>query len=167
MELREQPPRPTLASRLGEVPHFSGLAVRLARQSGAGERLADWLLKVAVQRGASHYQREVDPTLPPDDPSVSDEEIGIALCLGQHTYDLTYLRVAAQFLSSPRIDPAKLARLAVQERCEPVFHHLAALAARFAPELEPWAYLREHLPARPPFARMRFHIGPEWSATRE
>jgi hypothetical protein len=36
--------------------HISGLAMRLARLSGAGRRLPEWLLRVAVERGASHYQ---------------------------------------------------------------------------------------------------------------
>jgi hypothetical protein len=77
VELKEQPFAPTLASRLGDVPHVSGLLRRIAQISGASERVADWLFKVAVQRGASHYQRQFDPTLPPDSPAVSDEEIGV------------------------------------------------------------------------------------------
>jgi hypothetical protein len=55
------------------------------------------LICVAVQRGANHYTRQFDPTLPPDNPMISDEEIGIALCLEEHPYDLDQLRVAAQF----------------------------------------------------------------------
>jgi len=45
MELKEQPYAPTLAHKLGDTSHVSGLAIRLARQSGAGERLPEWLLK--------------------------------------------------------------------------------------------------------------------------
>ena len=114
-----------------------------------GGRLPEWLLKAAVGRGAAHYRRAFDPSLPPDNPMISDEEIGIALCLGQHPYSLDHLRAAAQLLSSPRVDAAKLSRLAVRERCEPVLLHIAAVAERFAPTLEPWAYLRQHLPPRP------------------
>jgi hypothetical protein len=149
MELKEYPLEATLAHRLGEPAHVSGLAIRLARLSGAGSRLPEWLLKVAVERGAGHYQRDFDSSLPPDDPAVSDEEIGIALCLGQHPYNLDNLRAAAQLLSSPRVDPVALCRLAVQERGEPVLLHIASVAERFAPTLEPWAYLRQHLPPRP------------------
>jgi len=61
VELREQAPTQTLARRLGEVPHVSGLALRLARMSGAGERLPEWLLKTAIARGARLYQRDFDP----------------------------------------------------------------------------------------------------------
>lgn len=149
MELKEQPPLMTLAAKLGRPAHVSGLAIRLGCASGAPDRLPQWLLKVAVERGAKHYQRDFDPTLPPDNPALSDEEIGIALCLGQHPYDLDNLRAAAQLLSSPRVDAAKLCRLAVQERCEAVLGHIAAVAERFAPNLEPWACLRQHLPPGP------------------
>lgn len=149
MELNEQAPVITLARRLATADHVSGLAIRLRRSSGAGERLPDWLLKTAVGRGATHYQREFNPELPPDNPVISDEEIGVALCLGQHPYNLDNLRAATQLLSSPRVDASKLCRLAVQERCEPVLLHIATLAERFAPTLEPWAYLRRHLPFRP------------------
>jgi hypothetical protein len=149
MELKEQPPAATLARRLGDTAHVSGLAIRLARLSGAGDRLPEWLLRTAVERGAKHYQRDFDPSLPPDNPTITDEEIGVALCLGQHPYHLDNLRAAAQFLTSPRVDAARLCRLAVRERCEPVLVHIAAVAERFAAALEPWAYLRQHLPPRP------------------
>lgn len=149
MELNEQAPAATLARNLGEPAHVSGLAIRLARVTGAGERLSEWLLKAAVARGATHYQREFDLSLPPDNSTISDEEIGVALCLGQLAYNLDNLRAAAQLLSSPRVDAARLCRLAVRERCEPSLLHIAAAAERFAPALEPWAYLRRHLPPRP------------------
>ena len=149
MELNEQAPAATLARRLGDTAHVSGLAIRLARLSGAGDRLPEWLLKAAVARGAKHYQRDFDPSLPPDNPAVSDEEIGVALCLGQHPYNLDNLRAAAQLLSSPRVDVTRLCRLAVLERCEPVLLHVAAVAERFVPAMEPWAHLRRDLRPRP------------------
>ena len=148
MKLNEPSPAPTLAHRLGDTAHVSGLAIRLGRSSGAGDRLPEWLLKVAVGRGAKHYRRDFDDSLPPDNPAVPDEEIGIALCLEQNNYSLDCLRAAAQLLSSSRTDAARLCRLAVQERCEPVLLHIADRAARFAPQLEPWAFLRKHLPPR-------------------
>lgn len=165
--LRIDPTAPTLARKLGDIPHVSGLAVRLARLSGTGERLPEWLLKVAVERGAKHYQRKFDPALPPNHPGVSDEEIGIALCLEQHRYELDQLRAAAQLLTSPRVDAARLCRLAVQERGEPVLLHIAEIAARFVPGQEPWAYLRKnlrprHVPRtdpRPHWTRLVSHTG--------
>jgi hypothetical protein len=149
MELKEHAPADTLARRLGDTAHVSGLAIKLARLSGAGDRLPEWLLKIAVERGAKHYQRDFDPALPPDNPDIPDEEVGVALCLGQMPYDLDYIRAAAQLLSSPRVNPARLAQLAVHERGEPTLLHIAAVAKRFAPALEPWAYLLQHLKPRP------------------
>jgi hypothetical protein len=160
VELKDQATAPTLAYKLGDVPHVSGLLHRIAQLSGAGERVTDWLLKVAVERGANHYRRDFDSTLPADLPAISDEEIGVALCLGQNPYNLDSLRVAAQFLSSPRINAAHLCRLAVQERCEPVLLHIAEVAKKYAPEQEPWTFLREHLrPRRVP----RTDALPHWT----
>jgi hypothetical protein len=149
VDLNEAPTNATLARRMGEVPHVSGLAIRLARLSGAGGRLADWLLKVAVERGASHYRRVFDPALPPDCPAITDEEIGIALCLGEHCYNLDRLRAAAQLLSSRRVEAERLRRLAVRERCEPILLHVAQIAARYAPAQQPWSELRNRLRPRP------------------
>ncbi|MCW5554025.1 MAG: hypothetical protein KIS67_17950 [Verrucomicrobiae bacterium] len=167
MELKDQATISTLAQRLGDTAHVSGLAIRLGRVSGAGARLPEWLLKVAVGRGARHYQRDFDPSLPPDNPSISDEEIGVALCLGQNPYSLDALRVAAQLLSSPRTDALRLCKLAVQERCEPALLHLAEVAKRYAPQQEPWVTLRQQLPPRhvprtdalPHWTRLVSHTG--------
>jgi hypothetical protein len=160
MELKDQASAPTLARKLGDTAHVSGLAIRLARLSGAGDRLPEWLLKTAVERGAKHYQRDFDPSLPPDNPSIPDEEIGVALCLNQLPYQLDNLRAAAQLLSSPLVDAARLCRLALLERCEPVLLHIATLAERFIPAAEPWVYLRQHLRARPV---PRLDALPHWS----
>lgn len=167
VELKDQSAAPTLARKLGDTAHVSGLAIRLARESGAGERFAEWLLKVAIERGASHYRRNFDPALPADVPSITDEEIGVALCLHGNPYNLDALRVAAQFLSSTHIDATRLGRLAVQERCEPVLLHIAQLAGKYAPEQEPWATLRlqlrpRHVPntdALPHWTRLVSHTG--------
>ena len=148
MELKDQAPATTLARKLGDTAHVSGLAIRLVRLSGAGDRLPEWLLKVAVQRGAAHYQRDFDPSLPPDNPAVSDEEIGVALCLGQMPAEPWLVRAAAQLLSSPRVDPDRLVRLAEMERVEPVLLHIAAACERVDEDLEPWATLRRRLPPR-------------------
>jgi hypothetical protein len=81
---------------------------------------------------------------------LSDEELGVALCLGQHPYNSTFIRAAAQLLSSPRVNPARLVRLAIMERVEPVLFYIASVAARFAAEMQPWLYVLQHLPQRLP-----------------
>lgn len=160
MELKEQAPTVTLARRLGDTTHVSGLAIRLARLSGAGERLPEWLLKIAVERGAGHYQRDFDPSLPPDNPAIADEEIGVALCLGQMPDEPWFIRAAAQLLSSPRVHPPRLARLAAMERVEPVLLHIAAACAQVDKALEPWATLRKQLHPR---RTVRSDALPHWT----
>ena len=160
MELKEQSFAPTLAHKLGDTAHVSGLAIQLARQSGAGEHLPEWLLKVAVQRGAKHYQRDFDVSLPPDNPAISTEEIGVALCLGQMPDDPWLVRAAAQLLSSPQVDPQRLARLAEMERVEPVLLHIAAACERVDKEFEPWATLRRILHPR---RTVRTDALPHWT----
>jgi len=148
MELKEQASAGTSAHKLGDTAHVSGLAIRLARLSGAGDRLPEWLLKTAVERGAKHYQRDFDPSLPPDNPGIPDKEIGVALWLGQMPDEPWLIRAAAQLLSSPHMEPQRLARLAEMERVEPVLLHIAAACERVDEDLEPWATLRRRLPPR-------------------
>lgn len=149
METIERLSSPPLARRLGDAVHVSPLFHKVRLTSGCPEeRIGEWLLKCAVRRGASHYERDFPDDLPPDISELSNEELAVALCLGQHPYNSTFIRAAAQLLSSPRTDAAKLARLAVMERVEPTLLHIAAAAARFAPEAPPWSYLLHHLPPR-------------------
>src|SRR6266436_5204661 len=89
MELHEQTPRPTLAQKLGDVTHVSPLLRKVRELSGcAEEQVGEWLLKCAVGRGASHYRRDFDPQLPPDNPALSNDELGVALCLNHHPFNL-------------------------------------------------------------------------------
>ena len=161
METIERLSSPPLARRLGDAVHVSPLLRKICQMSGCREdRVGEWLLKCAVRRGASHYERVFSSDLPPDHADLSHEELAVALCLGQHPYNSTFIRAAAQLLSSPRTDAPGLARLAVMERVEPVLFHIATLAARFVPEAQPWSYLLRHLPRRlscPPDAL------PHWS----
>jgi hypothetical protein len=148
MELHESIYAPTLAHKLGETLHISPLFRKVVQSCGSTERAGDWLLKIAVQRGARHYKRDFDSALPPDDPSLSDEEVGVALCLGHLPDRPVFIRAASQLLSSPKINVHKVARLAAMERCEPVIAYIADAAARYAPGVEPWASLRPMLSRR-------------------
>lgn len=140
---------PTLARKIGDAAHVSPLLRKAMRLSGCNrEQVGEWLLKCAVERGASHYQRCFCEDLPPDQPELADEEIGVALCLGEHRYNSSFIRAAAQLLSSPQIDPQRVSRLALMERVEPILLHIAAAAATYAPAAEPWKYLRAQLSPR-------------------
>jgi hypothetical protein len=149
METMEQCSNPTLARRLGDTIHVSPLLRKVCQMSGCTEdRVGEWLLKCAVRRGASHYERDFPGDLPPDNSDLSHEELAVALCLGQHPYNSVFIRAAAQLLSSTGSDARRLVRLAVMERVEPVLLHVATIAARFTPDAQPWSYLLRHLPRR-------------------
>ncbi|MGH7979062.1 MAG: hypothetical protein ACREE6_06775 [Limisphaerales bacterium] len=161
METTEQLSNPPLARRLGETAHVSPLLRKVCQMSGCPEdRVGEWLLKCAVRRGASHYERDFSGDLPPDNPNLSHEELAVALCLGQHPYNSVFIRAAAQLLSSTHTDARRLARLAVMERVEPILIHIAIIAARYAPEAQPWSYLFHHLPRRRSFPP---DVLPHWS----
>lgn len=161
MTTTEQLAPTTLANKLGNVAHVSPLLRKAIYVSGClEERVGEWLLKCAVLRGANHYARDFGPDLPDDNQQLSDEEVGVALCLGNHPYNSAFLRAAAQLLSSDRIDPVRLTRLAVMERVETVLLHIASVAERFAPTAQPWAYLRENLHERKPHSTGDL---PHWS----
>jgi len=151
----------TLAQKLGDTPHVSVLLRKVCGLSGCEEKqVGEWLLKCAIKRGAVHYERDFAENIPSDHSALTDEELGVALCLGQHPYHAVYLRAAAQLLSSPRVDPVRLCRLALMERVEPVLLFMATVAERFAPQAEPWRHLRTHLRCRlsiPP------DVLPHWS----
>jgi hypothetical protein len=161
MELREQKLRLTLAQKLGDVTHVSPLLHRVRGLSGCVEdQIGEWLLKCAVERGATHYRQDFSPDLPPDNPSLTNEELGVALCLAHHPFNPNLIRAASQLLSSQDTDASALAHLAVMERCEPVLLHIAEAAARLAPGQEPWVSLRAGLESR---RRLRTDALPHWS----
>jgi hypothetical protein len=161
MELREHKPRPTLAQKLGDVTHVSPLLRKVRQLSGCAEDQAgEWLLKCAVGRGATHYERDFPSELPPDSPALTNEELGVALCLGHLPWNPALLRAAAQLLSAPDVNVGELARLAEMERVEPVLLYIAEAAARVAPDQEPWVELRARLPRR---RKVRTDALPHWS----
>src|SRR6266436_5717026 len=126
MELRQQMRRLTLAQKVGDVTHESPLLRKIQALSGCSlDTLGRWLLKCAVERGSSHYEAEFSPELPADNSAMSNEELGVALCLGHLPWNPMLVRAASQVLTAPDIDADKLAYLAELERVEPVLLHIA------------------------------------------
>jgi len=152
-------PRQTFAHVQGTVEHESALLRKIRRVTGL-EDPSRWLLKVAVERGAFHYPPPMGPDLPPDSGDLSDEEIGIGLCLGSLPYNPMLIRAAGQLLSAPSIHARRLAHLARQERVEPILHAMAHLCERFDSGLEPWRELRSTLRPR---ARISPDGVPHWT----
>jgi hypothetical protein len=161
MELREQPSKLTLASKIGDVTHESSLLRKVLEVSGCSlDSAGEWLLKCAVERGASHYEKDFQSDLPADNWALSNEELGIALCLGHLPWNPIFIRAASQVLTAPDVDAKKLARLAEMERVEPILLHIAEAAARVAPAQEPWQTLRSTLPRR---HKIKSDSLPHWS----
>ena len=161
MELRELSPTLTLARKVGDVLHESALLRKVLALSGEPvERAGDWLLKCAVERGASHYEKDFRSDLPADTPALSNEELGAALCLGHLPWNPIFIRAAAQVLSASDIDARKLARLAEMERIEPILLYIADSAARVVPSQEPWATLSQLLSRR---HKIKLDSLPHWS----
>lgn len=152
-------PRQSFAHVQGTVEHESALLRKIRLVTGLNNPSC-WLLKVAVERGASHYPAPEDPELPPDSSELSDEEIGVGLCLGNLPYDPMLIRAAGQLLSSKRVNARRLAHLARQERVEPVLRAIADLCERFEPALEPW---REFRCVLNPRSRMSPDCIPHWT----
>ena len=118
-----------LATRLGETHHVS---VLLRRARALGLAGLDDLLTLAVKRGCHHYRGTiVEKSV--NDPGIdrfTNEELATALMLGEHPFDPTAVRCAAQLLSADGIDPVRVARLAQRERCERVVAHIARAGVR-------------------------------------
>ncbi len=114
---------PTLAQTLATTSPTSPL-LRKARRLGL--RDIDDLISLAVARGCSHHAANSRPIPVAPSPDVlGDDELTILLIIGENTYEPTAIRCAAQLARSPRIEPARLARLAVMEKCERVLAHIA------------------------------------------
>ena len=153
----------TLAQRMGESSHLSPLLRKAERLRGGGADLEEWLLKLAVTRGASHYrdlQSHSDRESFPEPKDFSNEELGVSLCSGQLRYDPKLVRAAGQLLSSPLIDSSKLLRLAAMERCQRVLWWIACACERVDKSAQPWAALRDSLS---PCAPVPSGILPHWS----
>jgi hypothetical protein len=137
-----------LATRLGETHHVSVL-LRRARALGLA-RLPD-LIALAVKRGCDHYRGMV-PEADVEDPGMAkmtNEELAVALLLGEHPFDATAVRCAAQLLSGDGIDPGRVAHLARRERCERVVAYIARAGVQHDEHGGPfWGKLLEGLPPR-------------------
>lgn len=114
----------SLAATLGESRHAS---VSLRRLRRLGLRDLRDLVAIAVQRGCFHYQSAASGSQArdPGREVVPDEELAVALLVGEHPFDPIALRCAAQLISGEGIDPKRLAFLARRERCERVLAHIA------------------------------------------
>ena len=106
---------------LGMTYHFSPLRKKMER-IGLVNPL-QWQT-LAVQRGCTHYPAVSKPVEEPGLDLLSNEELGLALLLGELPYDPQAIRVSAQLLSG-EIDVEKLLFFAKRERLECLLHRIA------------------------------------------
>lgn len=134
---------PTLAQSLSTTCPVSPL-LRKARRLGLSG--VDSMIQLAANRGCRHYSREGSQCPDLDVADLSNTELTILLLVGENPYTPDAIRCAAQLARSPGIDPRKMARLAVMEKCEKVLSHIAWSGAHHDADGEPfWLDLLSHL----------------------
>jgi hypothetical protein len=143
------PPVPTLAQTLHTTTPLSPL-LRKARRLGV--HTVNDMIRLAAQRGCRHYAPQPDArSLSISSGQLGDDELTILLLVGENPYEPAAIRCAAQLARSPRVNPARLARLAIMENCERVLTHIARAGAGHDPEgTSFWIDLLNRLPASPP-----------------
>ena len=117
----------TLAQALGETEHTSPLLYKVRNLAGT-EDPARCLKQLAVNRGCRHYDGAFKrPNIFPEElNSLSNEEAGIVLCLGQLPYD------PANVISF------RLLTLAIRERCQTVIGYIARCGKQVEPQNHTW-----------------------------
>ena len=140
---------PTLASRLGQTCHLSPLLRRIKGMVGAQD-LSSCLMEAAVRRGASHYQHSypAPAQYPTELDRLSNEELGVALCLGELPYNPLHIRIASELLSAPENDCGRIIHLSRQERCELAVRHIARCGRRVEPNIPVWERILAELEVR-------------------
>lgn len=150
---------PTLAQTLETTTPVSPL-LRKARRLGICT--VDDMIHLSAARGCGHYRPEHQPAaVNTQAATLGDDELTILLIVGENAYEPTAIRCAAQLARSPRIQPDKLARLAVMEKCERVLTHIARAGVNHDPEGSRfWRDLLDRLPGTP--ARQESAL-PHWT----
>lgn len=150
---------PSLAQTLGYTTPISPL-LRKARRIGL-RGIGDFIA-LAAARGCSHYASARHSVAPPvSTEALGDDELTTLLLIGENPYEPVAIRCAAQLARSPSVDAARLARLAVMEKCERVLAHIARAGLDHDPDgASFWQALLDRLPRSP--ARSEPDL-PHWS----
>jgi hypothetical protein len=149
---------PTLAQALQSTTPVS-LLLRKARRLGLVD-LQDFIT-LAVQRGCTHYQAFAKSDAGFHDVALDNHELTILLLIGENAYDPTAIRCAAQLARSPENQPARLARLAIMEKCERVLAYIARAGVAHDPDgCGFWNEILRLLPVQPARDTTRL---PHWS----
>jgi hypothetical protein len=124
----------TLNEMLVMTYHKSPLRIKMIRLGLPDPK--QWQTLV-VQRGCDHYSPVTDREEDPGISILSNEELALALLLGELPYDPQTPRVSAQLLSGD-VNISKILRIAELERLEPLLHRLAKDILSFGLEHRNW-----------------------------
>ena len=129
----------TLADVLGEATHPSALLDKIRGMVG-NQDPGRCLQQLGVNRGCRHYDGAFQPptTFPEEINALSNEEAGIALCIGSLPYDHTGIRLASAFLSGTTCQPDRIVALALSEHCQTVVGYIARCAKLFEASNPVW-----------------------------
>ena len=126
--------------------HESPLLRKIEKAVGKSPALP-CLKRLAVERGCLHYENTLEEPdeVPVQFKSLTNEELGVALCLDHFDYDPINIRIAAEVISSNGVSPEKVALLAVKERCQAVVAHIAQCGQKVEPNNPFWKRLLDAL----------------------
>lgn len=129
--------------------HFSPLLRRIQRAAGE-EPTLPCLRQLAVERGCSHYENTFEKPnyLPEEIRKLTNEEIGVALCLAHFGHEPLDIRIAAEIIASNGVSADRVAALAIQERCSAAISYIASAGRCVEPANPFWAELLGALPGR-------------------
>ena len=119
---------------LGMTYHMSPLRMKMLRLGLPDPK--QWQT-LAVQRGCTHYPTVSKPVEDPGLDLLSNEELGLALLLGELPYDPQAIRLSAQLLSG-EIEVGKLLFFAKRERLECLLNRMASDILSFGVNHSNW-----------------------------
>lgn len=131
-----------------QTQHMSPLLRHLKKVVGNQEVLA-CLKQLAVERGCLHYEGTFEPPafLPDGFHALTNEQLGVALCLAHFGCEPNNIRIAAEVISSGDVSPKELAFLAQKERCVREIAYIAGCGKNVEPQNQFWQEVLTALPA--------------------
>jgi hypothetical protein len=141
--------------RMSTAVHDAQLAgkpsSRLLEQAARlGLQLPTDLERLALLRGCSYYERDLDVRVPPlTEVPLSNAELAVALVIPSLSPGAREIRLAAALLGTPGLEANQVARLAREEDTVAVIRHIAQCGQSFEPENRFWVDLLANLPSGP------------------
>ena len=127
--------------------HASPLLHFIKKAAGIHEPLS-CLKQLAVERGCLHYEGTFQPPafLPNGLRALTNEQLGVALCLPHFGCKPNSIRIAAEIISGEGVSARELAFLAQKERCVREIAYIAGCGKNVEPHNRFWQDLLDSLP---------------------